>query len=599
MEQYWDCSLCRIVDKGKAFRCRTCCGKLRGRDRLLLEIGYHRKTRKISALLSIFAAGLGQVYAGRWSTGLAFGVLIPLAIGLVAVTWNGFSYGHVFVIAAAFFVLVTAALDALLGPSVREAPCRQTCPARLDIPGYLQLIVDGEYEQGYSLIRTRIPFAGVIGRICPHPCEVQCVRGIDGEPISINAGKRFLADTHREVVRRRAQEGAGVVQLRGGKVSVGVVGAGPAGVACAYYLSVLGAAVTVYESQPVIGGRLASTIPDYRLPPYILDEEVEDLRDRGVVFCTETPVGPDGRLVADLLREHAAVFLAIGAQTSIELEISGAEAFLDFQELLRAAKLSLPVDVGRQVAVVGGGNAAVDVCRTALRLGAEQVHLIYRRSRNEMPARADEVDQAAREGVKFHFLADPVEVRVEGGRPRALVIRKMQLGEPDASGRPRPVPVSGEDWELEVDCVIPALGQQVCGGVLDDPYLAALRRESDGRIWVKPGTQRTSLDRVYAGGDAVSGPATAVQAMAQGRTAALALYAALARDEIRSSWLTDRRLRNPLPAHHETPQAKIREEMPQLSVRARAGNLREVEEGMREPGACREAGRCLQCDREL
>jgi NADPH-dependent glutamate synthase beta subunit-like oxidoreductase len=599
MEQYWDCILCRIERKGEAFRCRTCYGKLRGRDRLLCEVGYDRKTKKTAALLSALAAGLGQIYARRWLTGLALGVLLPLAIGLVASVWKGFGYGHIFVILAALFVLSVAVLDAFLGPSVRAAPCQQTCPARLDIPDYLQLIQDGEYVQGYSLIRTRLPFVGVIGRICPHPCETRCLRGIDGEPIAINGGKRFLSDRHREVERHRSEVGGGVVQLRGGKLSVGVVGSGPAGIACAYYLSVLGASVTVYEAQPVLGGRLATTIPNYRLPPYILDEELEDLRDRGIVLHTDTPVGPNGQPVAELLREHTALFLGVGAVTSVPLAVTGAERFLDFQEVLRDAKFGRPVSIGERVAVVGGGNAAMDVCRSALRLGAEEVHLLYRRSRSEMPARSDEVEEAMREGVRFHFLADPVEVSGGGERAVTLRIRKMALGEPDGSGRPRPVPISGQDWELEVDNVIPTLGQRVEGGVLDDPHLAALRREPDGRIWVDARTQQTSLDGIYAGGDAVTGAATAVQAMAQGRKAALALYAALAPEEIPRIRLKDRRIRLPFAGHRETEQAKIREEMPKRSLRARAENFREVEEGLRESSACREAGRCLQCHREL
>jgi len=248
---------------------------------------------------------------------------------------------------------------------------------------------------------------------------------------------------------------------------------------------------------------------------------------------------------------------------------------------------------------VGGGNAAMDVCRTLFRLGSEEVHLLYRRTRDEMPARADEVEEAAREGVQFHFLADPAEVRCEGGRPTALVVNRMRLGEPDASGRPRPVPVEGEQWVLPVDAVVPALGQTVAGGLLDDPTLADLRRNPDGTVWVAGKTQRTSREGLYAGGDVVSGAATAVQAMAQGRRAALAIFADLALDRVPTLRLTDRRLRQPFRGHRETAQARIREEMPRLTLRARKGNFREVEEGLREAGACREAGRCLQCHREL
>jgi NADPH-dependent glutamate synthase beta subunit-like oxidoreductase len=601
MERYWDCSLCRVEDKGNAFRCRTCYGKLKGRDRLLREAVARRHTRKVASVLSAFAAGLGQIYARRWATGLVLAILIPLAIGLVSSVWQGFTYGHLFLMGAALYVLTVAVADAWLGPATRVAPCQQACPAGVDIPDYLQLLLDGDHEQGHALVRTKIPLVGVIGRVCPHPCEIRCIRGIDGEPISINGSKRFLADRHREALRQRTGEkGQGAVVVSGGRLSVGVVGSGPAGVACAYYLTVLGASVTVYEAESVLGGRLGTTIPDYRLPPFILEEELEDLRDRGVAFSPRTPVGPGGIRIEELLAEHRGVFLGVGAQQSLSLGIPGAEAFQDFQDLLRRAKLGLPVDLGRRVAVIGGGNAAMDVCRTALRLGATEVHLCYRRTRDEMPARDDEVEEVLREGVQIHFLADPVEVRVEGGRPRGLVLRKMRLGQPDASGRPRPEAVLGSDWVLDVDAVVPALGQRVAGSLFEDPALRGLRREPDGRVWVDPKTQRTSIERVYAGGDASSGPATAVAAMAQGRRAALALWADLAPGPgPRGLRLVDRRIRKPFPGHRETPEEKIREEMPRLSLRLRGGTFREVEEGFREGAACREAGRCLQCHREL
>ncbi|GAB6063229.1 hypothetical protein JCM30394_19590 [Deferrisoma palaeochoriense] len=596
MERYWDCSLCRIEPKGEALRCRTCAGRLRGRDRLLHEIAADRRLRPRGAWMSLVAAGAGQMYQRRWLTGLVLACLIPLALGLVAAVWNGFSYGHLFLLGAAGFVLAVSWADARWGPSAPRPPCQRACPAALPIPDYLQLILDENLEQGYGLVRTRVPLVGVIGRICPHPCETACVRGIDGEPIAINGCKRFLADRERD--RRGTAPSGGAVHLDGGGLKVAVVGAGPAGLSCAYYLSVLGASVTVFEAEKVLGGRLATTIPEYRLPAYILDEELEDLRSRGVGFRCNTPVGPGGMPLADLLREYDAVFLGVGAARSIELRIPGAELCTDFQEVLRRAKEAAPVRLGRRVVVVGGGNAAMDVCRTALRLGAEEVHLLYRRSRDEMPARADEVEEAVREGVQFHFLADPAEIRKKGDGLEVRV-RTMELGAPDATGRPRPVPVEGKDWTLEADAVIPALGQRVEAPVFSDPVLSGLRREPDGRIWVDPETQRTSLERVYAGGDAVSGPATAVAAMAQGRRAALALFADLAPERVPGWRLRDRRVRQPFPGHRETPEARIREEMPKVSLRQRREGFREVELGFNPASARREAGRCLQCHREL
>ncbi|NOY44942.1 MAG: FAD-dependent oxidoreductase [Deltaproteobacteria bacterium] len=596
MERYWDCSLCRIEPKGKALRCRTCSGKLRGRERLLHEIALERRLRPKGAWLSLVAAGAGQMYQRRWATGVLFAILLPLAIGLVLAVWNGFSYGHLFLVGTAGFVLAVAWADARWGPTTPHPPCQDACPARVPIPDYLQLILDGDPDQGHALARTRLPLVGVIGRICPHPCETHCVRGIDGEPIAINGCKRFMAD---QVRARRPEAGPSkVVHLDGGALRVAVVGSGPAGLSCAYFLSVLGASVTVYEADEVLGGRLATTIPDYRLPPYILDEELAELRGRGIAFRTGAPVGPGGKAVADLLRDHDGVFLAVGAARSVALTIPGAELCIDFQEVLRASKGRAAPRLGRRVVVVGGGNAAMDVCRTALRLGAEEVHLLYRRTRDEMPARPEEVEEALREGVRFHFLADPVEVR-PGSEGLEVEVRTMELGPPDESGRPRPMPVEGRNWVLAADTVVPALGQTVESPVFSDPALQGLRRERDGRIRVDPRTQRTSLERVYAGGDAVAGPSTAVEAMAQGRRAALGMYADLAREALPVMRLRDRRLRHPFPGHRETPEARIREEMPKLAGRLRKEGFREVELGFNPAAARREAGRCLQCHREL
>ncbi len=600
MEQYWDCSLCRVENKGRAPRCRHCSGKLKGRDRLAWEAAASDRVARRASMLSAVAAGLGQVYARRWTTGLLFAILLPLAIGLVAVTWNGFNYGHAFLAAAAVFVLAVAAADARLGPRDRVPPCQDACPARVPIPDYLQLLQDGEFDAGYHLVRTRVPLVGTIGRICPHPCETRCLRGIDGEPIAINGCKRFLADVER--ARRQAAHGAGrraVIRLDAGADTVAVVGGGPAGLACAYYLAVLGVPVTVYEASDRPGGRLADTIPDYRLPAAVLREEIGELAERGVSFATGTPVGPGGRPVARLLSDHGAVFLATGAAVSVELDVPGAEAILDFQAFLRAAKSGSPRRPGRRVAVIGGGNAAVDVCRTALRLGAEQVHLLYRREREQMPARRDEVEEAEREGVRIHYLASPAAIQVKDGRVEGVEVQRMRLGADDASGRPRPEPVEGDTWVLPVDAVIPALGQRVDGPLFQDPALAGLERTGDGRIRVAPDSQRTNLDRVYAGGDVVTGPATAVRAMADGRRAALAIYAARAGTGGPAPRYRDRRVRKPFRGHRETPQARIREEMPKLGLRLRRESLQEVEEGFREPAACREAGRCLQCHREL
>jgi formate dehydrogenase major subunit len=598
MHRYWDCSLCRIEDKGNARRCRACHGKLQGRERLLHEIATSRRARRLPGALSALCAGLGQIYQGRRSTGLLFGLLIPVSAVFVVSAWQGFGYGHVFLVGAAGFVLLVAAVDAYEGVRERTAPCEPGCPAGIAIPDYLGLCAAGEWQQGYSLVRTRVPLVGVIGRVCPRPCENRCIRGIDGEPIAINACKRFLAD--------RYEEGGGNPQRwwperssTESALRVAIVGAGPAGLACAYYLRVLGASVSVYDGERVAGGRLSTTIPDYRLPPLLLETELEDLRGCGVDFRLGRAVGPSGLALRELQEEHGAVFLAVGAQSSLTLDIPGAEAFLDFQHFLREAKFGSGDVVGRKFAVIGGGNAAVDVARTAVRLGAEEAHLLYRRSRSEMPARADEVEEALQEGVRIHFLAETVGTVFEAGRLSAIRVRQVRLGAIDLTGRPAPEPILGSEWELTAGVVVPALGQTVGGEIFRDPALAGLRRAADGRIWVDPVTQRTSLASVYAGGDVATGPSTVTEAMAQGRRAALAIWSDCGRERPRKlSRLRDRRLREPLLARKETPREKLREKMPKLSLSDRGG-FGEVDRGLPEGAARREAGRCLQCHRDL
>ncbi|MFU8856894.1 MAG: FAD-dependent oxidoreductase, partial [Deferrisomatales bacterium] len=387
---------------------------------------------------------------------------------------------------------------------------------------------------------------------------------------------------------------------RNGLPPVAIVGSGPAGLSCAYYLSVLGASVTVYEADERPGGRLAWSIPEYRLPGRVLEGELEALRARGIDIRTGCRIGPGGRGIGELLEEHRALFLAVGAQRSVGLQIPGAEAALDFQDVLRGAKGGSPLPLGERVAVVGGGDAAVDVCRTALRTGAGEVHLIYRRTREEMPARADEVAEAAREGVRFHFQAAPDRYLPTAGGGGELLLRRTRPGPRSGSRHAPPVLVEGEEgWALGVDALVAALGQRVGGDLFDDPALQGLRRLPDGRVWAEARTQRTTLERVYAGGDAVLGAAAAVEAMFQGRRAALALYAACAPEELPAERLADRRLRRPFPGHRETAAARVREEMPRLPVDVRRGGFGEVEEGYGEPAARREAGRCLQCHREL
>lgn len=595
MERFRDCSLCSVEPKAEAFRCRFCSGKLTGRDRLLQEINGTRRVRRLGSLLSAVAPGLGQAYQNRLLTGLAFATLIPLCLGLVYVTFKEFSYSHLFILGAALYVLIVAVADAWFGVTEPRPPCQKTCPANVPIPDYLQLIIDEQYEDGIGFVMTRVPFAGCIGRVCPHPCETVCYRGVDGEPIAINACKRFLADNHRQSL----PQAAAPAEKPAGSPKVAVVGAGPSGLSCAYYLSILGAEVVVYDAEEKPGGRFITTIPDFRLPQDVVGGEVEELRRRGVVFRTGTRVGPGGVPFSELFAQHDAVYLAIGAPESLQLKVEGADAFLDFQDILREAKTQTPMAFSGPVAVVGGGNAAIDVSRTALRCGAERVDLLYRRDREQMPARDDEVEAAMREGVHFHYLVNPVRAVIEDGTLLGLVVVNMELGPADSGGRPQPVPVQGSERLMECSAVIPCLGQNVQSKIFDDPALKGLRRDRSGRVAAHPLTRHTSVRRLYAGGDMVRGAQTAIAAIADGRAAALSIYGDLKPGELKSFTWRNLRLRKPFAGHVETPQEKIREEMRCTPLRGRTANLAEVEEGFYGGQALREAKRCLQCHREL
>lgn len=582
----------------KAVRCRFCSGKLTGRERLVQEIYADRKLRWRGVALSAVAAGLGQMFMNRWKTGIVLSLLIPLCLGLLYATWEGFSYSHLFLLGAAIFALFIASVDAYVGPTEPRAPCAKACPAGVPIPDYLQLIIDDEFEQGFSFIKTHVPLPGVIGRVCPHPCEVACFRGVDGEPIAINACKRYLADRMRK--NGRAPLGPDEVQPKppeGPKVAI--VGAGPSGLSCAYYLAKLGARPTVFDAFHEPGGRLANTIPDFRLPKEIMREEIEAIAAEGVKFESGVKIGPGGKPVADLLKEFDAVYLAVGAPSTIRLSVEGSESFSDFQEFLESAKSDDPVKLSGRVGVIGGGNAAIDVCRTALRLGASEVHLLYRRDRHQMPARDDEVEAAMREGVRFNYLVNPIRAVLKDGQLKGVVVVNMELTALDQSGRPKPVPVKDSERLMDFSTVIPCLGQDVQSELFDDPALAGLKRDSEGRIAVKKHTMRTSVKNVYAGGDMVRGAATAIAAIADGRKAALSIYADLASALVKGTRWENLRIRKPFPGHVETPQEKIREEMRCISIRHRNDNFNEVEQGFYAGQALRESRRCLQCHREL
>lgn len=414
----------------------------------------------------------------------------------------------------------------------KNPKCVDGCPVAVDIPAFIALIREGKFAEAARKIKETNVLPAVCGRVCPQEtqCEAACVLGKRGEPIAIGHLERFAADWERE--HRLVQTPPPPAQT--GK-RVAVVGSGPAGLTCAAELAKRGHKVTVFEALHEMGGVLVYGIPEFRLPKRILKQEIEALEDLGVELQTSVVIGKL-ETIEELMNEDGfdAVFIGTGAGLPMFMHIPGenllgvysANEFLTRSNLMRAyefGKSDTPIAHGKRVMVVGGGNVAMDAARTAIRLGAENVILSYRRSRQEMPARAEEIHHAEEEGVDFHLLTRPVEfLGDEHGRVRAVVVQKMELGEPDESGRRRPLPVEGSEYEETIDVAVIAIGAGP--NPLISSTTPGLKLNERGYIAADPETGATSIPGVYAGGDIVTGSATVIEAMGAGRRAAAAIH---------------------------------------------------------------------------
>lgn len=401
------------------------------------------------------------------------------------------------------------------------APCKAACPAHIPVQGYLKLAAQGRYTEALELIKTENPFPAVCGRICNKRCEAECTRGDVDEAVAIDEVKRFIADhdMHEEtrfVPKMVNQIGRPYTE------KIAVIGAGPAGMSCAYYLAQKGYPVTVFDRNPVPGGMLTLGIPSFRLEKDVLNAVIDILKEMGVEFRCGVEVGKD--VTIQQLRDegYKGFYLAIGAQKSAKLRIPGEEleGVLGGVDFLREVNLGNKPDIGRRCAVIGGGNVAMDVCRSAVRLGAEETYVFYRRSESEMPADPEEVREAMEEGVKFRFLSAPVEIIGADGRVSAIKIEKMELGEPDEKGRRKPVG-TGEFEIVEIDSVIGAVGQTVDWGTLD---VGALKTTKKNTAEADSLTYQTAQPDIFVGGDCYTGPKFAIDAIAAGKEAAISLH---------------------------------------------------------------------------
>ncbi len=423
----------------------------------------------------------------------------------------------------------TAQLEAQRCLNCKNQPCVSGCPVQVHIPDFIHLIVKGDMEGAYQTIAQTNALPAVCGRVCPqeNQCEKHCIRGIRGEPVAIGRLERFAADTHNAKAAEKPPKPAS----NGHKVAV--VGSGPSGLACAGDLARLGYQVTVFEALHRAGGVLVYGIPEFRLPKAIVRREIDTLGQLGVEISTNTVIGKT-ITVDELMAEYGfeAVFVGSGAGLPKFMSIPGetlkgvysANEFLTRVNLMRASQpgSDTPVQMAKRVAVVGGGNVAMDAARCARRLGAE-VTVAYRRTRDELPARLEEVEHAMEEGIAFNFLTNPVEVLGdENGWVRAIRCLSMELGEPDASGRRRPVAIPGSEHDLPMDAVIMALGTSPNPLIRDTTK--GLETQGWGGIIAEEGTGKTSREGVYAGGDAVTGAATVILAMGAGKQAAAAIH---------------------------------------------------------------------------
>ena len=465
------------------------------------------------------------------------------------------------------------------------APCQLNCPARTDCQGYVGLIANGEYEAALKLIKNKVSLPASIGRVCPHPCETACRRGKVDEAINIAQLKAFAADMDLNSDSYLPEKDAPT-----GK-KIAIIGGGPAGLTAAYRLAISGHEVTVYDMMEKMGGMLRYGIPQYRLPKEVLDKEITIIEKLGVKMINGVKLGKDFT-VASLKAQNDAVIVAVGAWKSSSMrtpgeELDGIYGGIDF---LRAVALKQEINIGDKVVICGGGNTAMDACRTAVRLGAKEVYCVYRRTRNEIPAEDIEITEAEEEGVQFKFLTNPISFNGEDGKVKSVTLQLMELGEPDASGRRRPVAIEGKTEELDVDSVIVAIGQKL---VNED--VSELKLTDRGNIEADIDTFKTNIEGVFAIGDATNrGASIAIEAIGEANRCALSIDAYLNGEDIetrvpyisrRDEELIDFQSKEKCPAR----KPKV------LPAAERKNNFDEVCLGYTEEDAKAEASRCLEC----
>ncbi len=467
-------------------------------------------------------------------------------------------------------------------------PCVAACPLHLNAHGYVMSAKAGDFNRALEIVREKLPFAAIAGRVCTHPCEGQCTRGDVDKPVSIRAIKRFVADY--EIDKKGGVDFIPEIEEEKDK-KVAIVGSGPAGLLAAYDLRKKGYKITIYEALPVAGGMLAVGIPEYRLPKKIMNDEIDIVRKMGVEIKLNTPIGKEISLT-DLQRDYDAVLIATGAHKSMRLNIKGEDlgGVYHATEFLRKVNLGEKTVIGNKVVVIGGGNSAVDAARTAVRMGAENVTIVYRRSRKEMPAIPEEIEEAEKEGVNIHYLAAPVEVLGEE-TVRGIKCIMMELGEPDSTGRRRPIPIEGSDFIVEADTIITAIGERHDRSFVSDEEGFEFTKWDT--FVVDPVTLETVKEGVFAAGDNVSGPASFIDACAMGRKAAESIDLYLRGEDMTVG--REDTVKSDVEVDISRAVPVERAKMPTISFEERANNFKEVELGLTEDQVSEEGKRCLNC----
>jgi NADPH-dependent glutamate synthase beta subunit-like oxidoreductase len=466
--------------------------------------------------------------------------------------------------------------------------CKVGCPAHINVQAYVSLATKGRYQDALQLIKEASPFPSICGRVCPHPCESSCERNQIDQPVAIHSIERYIADLDLKATKRFMPK---IKDKKEDKIAI--VGSGPAGLTCAYYLSQEGYRVTIFEKAPVLGGMLTTGIPSYRLPREIVETEIQLIRDMGVTMRTGVEVGKD-KTVSQLRREgFKAFFIAIGAQECRRLNVEGEDlkgvySGLDY---LRQLNIGKPVRLGKDVAVIGGGNVAMDAVRSARRLGSGNAFILYRRGLEEMPSRPEEIEACQEEGIPIHILTQPVRFVSEGGQVKAIQCIKTRLAEPDESGRQSPLPIPGSEFTVKVDAVINALGQEADWSCLTPECACTVT--GWGTMRVDPLTLQSDDPDIFAGGDAARGPKSVVEAIADGRQAALSIDRFIKGQNLRlGRESTLKAIKEPQKEKYDpAPRAQ----MPRLEPQARLKSFGEVEKGFTEAMAVQEGKRCITC----